>query len=342
MMDDRLTSLTAAGLLVTDWCPARCRHCYVCSGPDRSAWMAVDDAASHLASLARLGVPAEGIHIGGGEPFGDFDRLLAILRSARDAGLDGIGYVETCGFWATSDTLVRDRLRTLAEAGLRQIAISTDPYHQEFVPPERVHCLYEAARTILGPDGVRARRWTWLQAPRDTSTLSNGDRRRLFTDFLGRYPERMTGRAATHLAPLLHCMPLADLPEKACRSALLESRHVHVLPDGEVYPGTCAGLVLGRAAAERPLDALVRSWRLADSPRVARLVSGGPKALFPEARRHGFLPDSAGYVDPCHLCWALRTHLVRAGAAGSDLGPPGLYEEPDRAGVSEGQPPGAG
>ncbi|MFO8012385.1 MAG: radical SAM protein [Phycisphaerae bacterium] len=327
MPDDALLPLTAAGLLITDWCPARCRHCYVMSGPARSAWMPVAAAAGHLAALARLGVPADGIHIGGGEPFGDFDRLLAILRSAADAGLDGIGYVETCGFWATSETLVRDRLVALVEAGMRRLSISADPYHQEFVPPDRVRRLHEVACSVLGPEGVRARRWKWLEAPRDVSTLSNGDRRRLFTDSLHRYPERMTGRAAEELAPLLNRTPAEGLPEKACRSSLLESRHVHVLPGGEVYPGTCAGLVPGRATARRPLDEVVRSWRPADSPHVAALVSGGPQALLPEARRCGFVPHPEGYADACHLCWALRSHLVRAGRAGDDLGPAALYAE---------------
>ena len=327
MTQDALAPLTAAGLLVTDWCPARCRHCYVGSRPDRSAWMSVASAAAHLAALAQLGVPAEGIHIGGGEPFGDVDRLLAIVRAAADAGLAGIGYVETCGFWATSDTLIRDRLRALVDAGMRQLAISADPYHQEFVPPDRVRRLYEVACEVLGPGGVRARRWKWLQAPRDVSTLLNDERRRLFKEFLARYPERMTGRAAVHLAPLLNRSPMEEVPVKVCRASLLESGHVHVLPGGEVYPGTCAGLVLGRATPDRPLDALVRTWRTAESPRVARLASGGPRALLPEAEACGFLPDPAGYADACHLCWTLRRHLVRTGHAGPDLGPADVYDE---------------
>jgi len=326
MTEDALAPLTAAGLLVTDWCPARCRHCYVGAGPERSAWMPVATASAHLSALARLGVPAEGIHLGGGEPFGDVDRLLAIVRAAADAGLDGIGYVETCGFWATSEALVRDRLAALAEAGMRQLAISADPYHQEFVPPDRVRRLYGAARDVLGPDGVRARRWKWLQAPRDTSTILNEQRDRLFKEFLARYPERMTGRAAVHLAPLVARRPIDALPRTTCRAALLHSRHVHVLPGGEVYPGVCAGLVLGRADPDLPLDALVRTWRAGTSPHVARLVSGGPHALLEEARQTGFVPDPAGYADPCHLCWMVRRHLVGAGAAADDLGPATVYE----------------
>jgi len=345
---ESLVPLKAAGLLVTTWCPARCRHCYVCSGPERSAWMAVEDARGYLASLARLGVPAEGVHIGGGEPFGRFDRLLEIVRAARDVGLGGVGYVETCGWWATDERIVRDRLGALAEAGMRQISISADPYHQEFVSPDRVRRLYGVARAVLGPRGVRARRWTWLKRlwrggdpsaslgtgsdpPRgtrqDVAAMPETARRALFADFLRRYPERMTGRAALHLAPLLDRTPVEALPDEGCRDRLLASRHVHVLPGGWVYPGTCAGIVLGRASSDAPLDSLLGRWRPTDSPLVARLVSAGPKALLQEAQRCGFTPDPAGYADNCHLCWSIRRHMVRAGAGGRELGPPEIYGE---------------
>lgn len=327
MATDSIATLRAAGLLVTDWCPSRCRHCYVCAGPQRSAWMAVADARAHLAALARLGVPAEGVHIGGGEPFGDFDRLVAIVRAAQDAGLGGIGYVETSGVWATSEMVVRDRLATLAEAGMRQLSISADPYHQEFVPPDRVLRLHAVACEVLGTEGVRARRWKWLQQPEDVAAMKEDERLGLFARFLRQYPERMTGRAAAHLAPLLPHRPADDLPTDGCR-ALLESRHVHIDPHGWVVPGTCAGIALGRASADRPLDELLAGWRLAESPLIGRLVGGGPRALLEDAMRLGFAADPAGYAGACHLCWSIRRHLVRAGAGADELQPADLYAEP--------------
>ena len=323
MTPPRLMPLTAAGILITNWCPARCRHCYVCSGPERCEWMTAEAAAGHLAALARLGVG--GIHIGGGEPFGNVERLLAIVRAARDAGLEGVGYVETNGFWATSEALVRRHLSQLRRAGMRQLAISADPYHQEFVPPHRVTLLYEVARDVLGPDGVRARRWRWLQGPEDVAAMTEDERRGVFADFLGRYPERMTGRAAECLAPRANRTPIDDLPDGDCREALLESRHVHVDPEGWVYPGTCAGIVFGRATADTPLDAVLAAWRPAASPLIARLVSGGPKRLVPAAAQHGFRPDSGGYAGKCHLCWSVRRRLVEAGVGGDALKPEPLY-----------------
>lgn len=312
--------LTAAGLLITLACPARCRHCYVSSGPDRPEWMALEDAQSHLAALARLGVPAAGIHIGGGEPFLDFDRLLAVVRAAG-----GIGYVETNGFWATDAAAIRRRLEALAAAGMMQLSISADPYHQEFVPPGRVHLLYETAREVLGPGGVRVRRWKWAQDPKDVAAMPEEERQALFADFLRRYPERMSGRAAEELAPLADRRPIEEIASEDCRAAILGSRHVHIDPDGWVYPGTCAGIVLGRATRDTPLDTLLQDLRVEAETALARLVESGPAGLLDAARRSGFHADPRGYAGKCHLCWTVRQHLVRAGAAGNVFHPASLY-----------------
>ena len=332
MTTNRLSPITAAGLLVTRSCPARCRHCYVGAGPERSEWMSLEAATAHLAALARMGVAASGIHIGGGEPFADlptgqagFDRLRAIVRAARTVGLAGIGYVETNGFWADSADLVRKRLAALADDGMQQLSISADPYHQEFVRPERIRLLYETAREVLGPQGLRVRRWKWLQAPQDISALSEPARLDLFRSFLRRYPERMTGRAAEHLSPLADRLPLDAIPRDGCRRALLESAHVHIDPEGWVYPGTCAGIVFGRAGPALPLDRLLEDWRPEASPLLARLVEGGPGRLLEDAARHGFRPDPQGYAGKCHLCWSLRIALVRAGAESESLEPATLY-----------------
>ena len=329
-----LEPITAAGLLVTDFCPARCRHCYVSSGPEGRRWMTVEAARGHFAALARRGVSFEGIHVGGGEPFGrgteeDFARLLGIVRAAREAGLEGLGYVETGGAWATDADRVSRRLRALADAGMRQLAISADPYHQEFIPPERVRLLYEAAVEALGPQGVRARRWAWLKAPEDVAAMAEEAREMLFTEHLRRYPERMTGRAAERLAALARRTALERIPEDGCSEALLESRHAHVDPDGWVYPGTCAGIALGRATRERPLDALLAAWRASDSPLLARLAAGGPRGMVEEAAALGWVPDPEGYAGKCHLCWSVRRHLVRAGAGREDLNPRAFYSVRD-------------
>jgi len=336
MVEDpgKLAPLTAAGLLITDWCSARCRHCYVSAGPEGRRWMPVEAAAGHLAALARLGVPAAGIHIGGGEPFGDFDRLLQIVRAARAArqsfGRAGVGYVETGGFWAADEGTVRERIGALAEAGMMQLSISADPYHQEFIPAERVRLLLAVAREVLGPRGVRVRRWKWLQDARDVAAMSEPERLGLFRSFLRRYAERMNGRAAEQLAHLVEQGHQEPFPDD-CREAIIGSRHVHIDPDGWVCPGTCAGIAIGRATADRPLDELVRTWRMEDAPLVAALVEGGPRRLAEYAA--GFLRGGSGdtprieegCADKCRLCWSVRKGLALAGVEKKNLQPASSY-----------------
>lgn len=314
----------AAGLLLTTWCNARCEHCYVRSSPERHQWMTLEEARGHFAALARLGVDASGVHIGGGEPFGRFDLLIEVVRAARDVGLDGVGFVETNAAWATDDGVAADRLHLLREAGMRQISISADPFHQAFVDPECPVRLWRIARDVLGSADVRARRWRFLKAPIDLHDADSRRRHDVYRTALARYPERLNGRAADRLADLAPRRPIETFRGVTCTGSLAGSGHVHVLPGGAVFPGTCAGLMLGRATTDMPLDAVLAASR---GPVWRTLVRGGPVALADRAADAGFHPDPAGYADKCHLCYAARRALVAAGLDPDELGPPELYAE---------------
>jgi hypothetical protein len=286
--------------------------------------MSLQDARSHLEALARLGADPAGVHIGGGEPFGDYPLLVSIVRAAREAGLAALGYVETNGYWAADAATVRARLLELRDAGMMQISISADVFHQVYVDPACVARLWETARVTLGDGGLRARRWRFLQAPQDLRQADESARRAAYRAALAARGERMTGRAARELAPLLPRRPPESFSGDSCGRALRESGHVHIDHHGNVFPGTCAGLVLGRASARRPLDEVLAGprrliWRT--------LVEGGPWALARLAEDEGFQLDPRGYADKCHLCTAVRTHLASRRRHGDELGPPELYAE---------------
>jgi hypothetical protein len=316
--------ITAAGLLPTYWCNARCDHCYELSSPERKGWMTLEATRGHLAALARLAVPAEGVHIGGGEPFGNYPLLLEIVRAARAAGLDGIGYVETNGYWATDEAIARERLAELREAGMQQISISADVFHQSWVAPACVSRLWTVAREVLGDEGVRARRWQFLKSPRDLRNCSAAEREEAYRTALATYSERMNGRAATALSHLVPRRPADALAGQACRRGLVESGHVHVDRHGHVFPGTCAGLRLGRTSAEMPLEAVLRSERGAI---WHTLVEHGPHGLLPMAIDAGYAPLDEGYADKCHLCTDIRRYLFKAGGHADELGPAEVYVE---------------
>ncbi|MBN1345301.1 MAG: radical SAM protein [Phycisphaerae bacterium] len=327
--EKKLRAWRFAGLLTTYSCNARCAFCYVWGAPELGQAMSPDDAVAYWRQLDRVaaidGRSIE-IHIAGGEPFGQWDNLLAILQAAADAGLPPAQKVETNANWATDDDLTRRRLTALHAAGLRRIDVSTDVYHQEFVPVDRVRRCVAIAREIFGPDGVRVRWEAFLNEPVIVSGMHPPDRDRAFVEAQSRIRERMTGRAAFQVAPLLAQHPIERFEGRHCLKELLKSKHIHVGPDGSVFPGVCGGILLGNARHE-PLDEmwhrLADRWR--DEPILAPLVHEGPLALAERASRAGYEPRPAGYASKCHLCTHVRQFLFERGEVPGHLGPSACY-----------------
>ncbi len=268
------------------------------------------------------------VHISGGEPFGNWPRLIELVQQAKAECLGPLQKIETNAFWAEDAVLVRDRLKALDEAGMGKLVISTDPYHQAFVPIAKARLAAAVAGEVLGPNRVQVRWRDWLVEGFDTAGLED----QAWADLVSRYAtggrDRLCGRAAETLTAHLQLKPLREFADEPCNRSLLRSRHVHIDPQGYVMPGTCAGLVLGQARRE----SIAEIWRRlladhADRPVLGTLARRGPVGLLPMAESAGFVP-SAGYADKCHLCWDIRRWLAlkAKGLYADELGPMELYQ----------------
>jgi MoaA/NifB/PqqE/SkfB family radical SAM enzyme len=318
-----------AGLLLTYWCNARCAFCYVYSAPDRGGQMRVTDAVSIWRSLDQLAAKHDKtmrIHLSGGEPFGNWPRLLSLVHAAREAGLTPLEKVETNAFWTTSDGLVRARLEQLDTLGMQTLVVSTDVYHQEFVPVDCVRRCVEIARSVLGPNRVRVRWWDFFNDPVDTSQLDEKERWRAYAQALARHKDRLTGRAADRLAGLLPCYPPDHFSDQSCVKEVLQSRHVHIDPYGNVFPGVCNGIILGNALKQPPeklWGALSTEWPA--HPVVSAVVAGGSYELMQRAKAFGYRELESGYANKCHLCHHVRQYLHRRGIWPNAIGPMECY-----------------
>ena len=79
--------------------------------------MPVDMAINAWQSLKELAGDAAKIHITGGEPFLYWEHLLEILREAKKENLGPVDMIETNGFWATDENIIKDRMIILDELG---------------------------------------------------------------------------------------------------------------------------------------------------------------------------------------------------------------------------------
>lgn len=316
-----------AGLMLTWWCNARCASCYLCCCPDRHEWMEIDDALCWWEQLIAASPHGCRIHLTGGEPFGDWPRLAQIARRARQAGLGPLEKVETNGFWAREAAQITDRLRLLDEAGMEKLSISADPYHQQFVPIEHVRLLARVATDVLGSARVQVRWADWLAEGFDTDALSPARRAEIFAAFGRRGRERLSGRAAGLLSGATDLKPAGEFVDNSCHDALLRSKHVHVGPGGELMPGTCGGIVLGRLDGRTTVAGIWRSldrhWR--EMPVVGPLARGGPMELAAVEKLDQ--DPQAMVAGKCALCWRSRRRLRLAGRDEALLGPGWMYRE---------------
>ena len=322
--------------MLTYWCPSRCACCYVFSGPAAGSddtEMSADFALDCWRSVGALAGANAKIHITGGEPFGRYGRLKDILVRAalkkdrpEQNGLCRLEKIETNAGWCEDQTQVRQRFQELTALGVRKVQISTDIYHQEYVPIERVRLAARIGAEVLGPDGIQVRWRDFLENPVNLAELAGPQRRSAMAAALAHRSERLLGRAANELANLFELKHLDDFVEMNCRPNLLGARHVHVDGAGNVFIGTCIGIIAANIKESRmSLDQIWRKFDPREHPIIAVLIEHGPAGLLEPAKEFGYQPLENGYASKCHLCYELRRFLYKNKAFGSALGPRQCY-----------------
>ena len=123
------------GLLMTYHCQAACTHCIIRAGPNRHEEVTIEDARnwiSQIASYRNRYVCV--LSLTGGEPFLNVKLLKEVMEFADAANL----YISitTNGAWAISRQYALGLLRDLPRICF--LSISTDLYHQKYIPFETV------------------------------------------------------------------------------------------------------------------------------------------------------------------------------------------------------------
>jgi len=247
------------------------------------------------------------IHIGGGEPFMDFEGLCAIAKIAQENGIT-IEYVETNAYWATDEKTIRTHLHALRAVGIDALCISNDAYHAEFIDP----ALPQRLAAVCQRDGFGHFVWQ----TRLNSLRFNG---------------RATTLEEAHFPKKTAATLLKEAEARGGCRKLLSTNHFHVDMYGRFIPPGCTGIILpleealngtlhtratGYRSNEREpqptLDhrhSYERGDIAAASPAFCTLYNDGPAALYALAQRHGFTPNEAGYPSVCNLCFHLRKFL---------------------------------
>jgi hypothetical protein len=243
---------------------------------------------------------------------------VAILKEGKRQNLGPVDMVETNGFWATDDRIVEERLAVLLTLGVQRLKVSVDPFHQEYVDLKAAYRLTHVAKGMFGPDHVQVR---WEQYLTDCGLQEERDK--AYVEAYHEHPFRFMGRAAGHLAELLASEPAEAYLHKSCVAGFLGAKGVHIDPFGNVFSGTCSGIILGNVN-ETPLEEVWKAFHPDRNGFLRTLCVVGPWGLLDRAKALGY-GELPAYAGKCHLCTHVRQFFFEKQAEPAVLGPADCY-----------------
>jgi len=313
----------SAGLLLTYKCNCSCDFCYYNCNPRQNGLMPVDTAISVWQSLKTLAGDTAKVHLTGGEPFLYWQQIEDILEAAKREKLGPADSIETNGFWAADEKVMKSRLTRLDELGIHRLKISCDPFHQQYVDIELVRRLATTAKEILGAHRVLVRWEEYLLNPVKTTDANDDKRNESYLSAAGKYLCRFTGRAGGKLAELKASKSIESLASANCSSTFLGAKGVHIDPCGNVFSGTCSGIILGNVN-QTALEDIWQQFHPSENELIRTLFEHGPAGLLESCAKTGYIKAKA-YADKCHLCTSIRRFLFDQGIDKTTIGPSECY-----------------
>lgn len=321
-----IRALRSGGVITNYFCSSRCGHClYACSPNWKKEYLDPGSAARLFAKIKELG--CHSVHIGGGEPFLDFQGLEKVLQSARETGM-GIDYIETNSSWFKDEQQAVAMLERLGALGIRTLLISISPFHNEYIPFYKVKGVTAACSRA----GISIFPWVSdflpdIESFPDRAPHSLAEYEQKYgPGYLKNLPSRywisLGGRALKTFKNIFKEKSVEDIVAftGGCPE-LADVSHFHFDLFGNYVPGLCSGITIDYRDVGAPLAE-------ADYPFITILYNRGAAGLYETAQKeHGFKARPY-YISKCELCFDIRRFLVLEKKIGTrEFGPEHFYED---------------
>lgn len=321
----RINYLVSGGLITNYKCSSKCKHCSYASSPSWPNDYITPSMADEIFSILK-NLGCHSVHIGGGEPLLQPDKLYPVLEAAKRNRI-GIEYIETNASWFKDEASAKNVLERLMENGVDTLLISIDPYHNEYVPFWKVKGLIETCSKVnMGVFPWLMDFWSDLAALDDSKPHSLKEYAEIFgQEYLISLPRRyglnLKGRALKTYKSMMKIEPFNRILEKSAPCRLLAGvHHFHVDLYGNFIPQSCPGLSVNLKEVSEGADP-------DKYPVLHSLESKGIGGLVELAvEKYGYKPKSE-YAGKCDLCYDIRTYLVLERELDlPDLQPAGHYK----------------
>lgn len=299
----------SGGLITNYHCTSACKHClYKCSPKREKNYIDPKIARDNIIKIQSKA--CHSIHIGGGEPFLNVDKLAQTLQIARKEKMN-IEYVETNSSWFTTEKSAIEILLSLKKSGLSTLLVSISPFHNEFIPFYKIKGVIAACHKT----GIGIFPWTEnfindLQNFDEYHTHSLDEYAAEFgNQYIASIPSRywihFGGRAIETYKKYLPLKKTSDITgnSMACIE-LVDTSHFHVDLYGKYIPGLCSGFGIDIHDLDKPLDPQ-------KYPLIHILRQKGIKGLYDMAVNYYQFIEKDKYLNKCHLCLDIRKFLLK-------------------------------
>ena len=308
----RYMDINRIEIIVTYQCGGRCKHCQMGDKINKKRvhrHVLAENAVEAVEKLSTV-FDITSVMTFGGEPLYYPDVVSAIHRKATDCGVE-TRQIITNGYFTNSVEKSGSVANTLAAAGVNNLLLSVDAFHQEHIPFGPV---YQFARDVISAKipGFRLHP-AWLVSAEHQNPY-NAVTRELLERFSGLAVPAGRGNDIWLQGNTIQFLreyyddPVLDFSENGAPEPCLyplEIKNISIAPNGDI--GVC-GFAIGNIYEDDVLDVIARYDPYGHEGMLAQ-INGGVCGLLAYAEKQDIVIAPSDYYDECVLCQAIASQL---------------------------------
>lgn len=300
--------------IVTYQCSGRCKHCSVGDKLNHSnahKHVSASRAANVISELSQM-FSVSSVMTFGGEPLLYADVVCTIHEAAKQCSIDARQLI-TNGYFTKDNERRKQVVKSLQRAGVNNLLLSVDAFHQETIPVEAVYYFAKHVKDAGIPNIMLQPAWVVNEQHDNPYNNKTKEIIVVFAD-LGIPTSTgnnifMAGNAVQHLAQY-YDKPNLDLSD-SCGSMpytepLTDITSLSIVPNGDVM---ICGFVIGNIY-EQSIKEIITQYDPYQNEWTKAILTGGASALLELSKQKGIDVDCSQCYSVCDLCHKINSSLT--------------------------------